>query len=362
MNARIFTSTLMKKIALLLIFWLPAIGIFAQKIETSPYGVEELKQVPSAPDYANLKYWIAHPTKIDNADAVPGRGELNDRQAEANADVFFVYPTIYTGKQNPSFPWFADVNDAEMNDAIANSTIKYQSSVFNDAARIYSPLYRQAHISVFFSDSTLMKQALEAAYQDVKAAFEYYLKNWHNDRPLIIASHSQGTVHAARLLKEYVDGKPLQDKLVAAYIIGMPVPKNQFAKIPICDQPDQTGCWITWNTYLHGYSPPHYAELLNAAGSVNPLTWKTDSTWADWELNKGGILKNFRKIRPGVSDAQNHRGMLWIRKPRFFGNFLLRWKRYHVVDYNLFYLNIRENAVVRVNAFLKEQPIRGISN
>jgi hypothetical protein len=253
------------------------------------------------------------------------------------------------------------VTDREMVDAIAGSTIKYQSSVFNASGRVYSPLYRQAHIRVFFSDTLLMQKALDAAYQDVKAAFEYYLANWHDGRPLIIASHSQGTVHAARLLKEYVEGKPLQDKLVAAYIIGMPVPKDQFTLIPICDTPDQTGCWITWNTYLHGYSPPHYEELLNAAGSVNPLTWTTDTTWAYWGLNNGGILKNFKKIRPGVSDAQNHRGMLWIQKPRFFGNFLLRWKRFHVVDYNLFYLNIRENAERRVNAYLRETERSGMS-
>ena len=352
----------MKNFVFFLLFLFSARMVFAQKYEQSPYGLEELKRVPKAPNYADLNYWIAHPTKTDMADVVPGRGQLKDYQLNAKADVFFVYPTIYTGKQNPDYPWFADVTDADMNEHIATSTIKYQSSVFNGSGRIYSPLYRQAHINVFFSDSLLMQQALDAAYQDVKAAFEYYLANWHQDRPLIIASHSQGTVHAARLLKEYVEGKPLQDKLVAAYIIGMPVPKDQFTKIPICDQPDQTGCWITWNTYLHGYSPPHYEELLNAAGSVNPLTWSTDTTWANWDLNKGGILKNFKKIRPGVSDAQNHRGMLWIRKPRFFGNFLLRWKRYHVVDYNLFYLNIRENAVVRVNAFLKAQSNRGISN
>jgi len=354
----------MKKIPFCVLVLTTLLGsyLLQSQVYPSKYGADDLKKIPAAPDYSKLTYWIAHPDKPDLADAVPGKGELNDQQTSAEADVFFVYPTIYTGKQNPNYPWFADVNDQEMNEHIANSTIKYQSSVFNGAAKIYAPLYRQAHIGVFFSDSLLMAQALDAAYQDVKLAFEHYLKNWHNDRPLIIASHSQGTVHAARLIKEYIEGTPLQEKLVAAYIIGMPVPKNQFSLIPICEQPDQTGCWITWNTYLHGYSPPNYEEMLRAAGSVNPLTWKTDSLWADWDLNRGGILKNFKKIRPGVSDAQNHDGMIWIRKPRFFGNFLLRWKRFHVVDYNLFYMNIRENAVVRVKAYLKDQPNRSISN
>ena len=308
--------------------------------------------MPAPPVYSKLTYWIAHPDLSDMADLVPGRGQLTNGQATAKADVFFIYPTIYTGTQYPEHPWFADVDDQNMNTKIAESTIKYQASVFNAAARVYSPLYRQAHINVFYGDTVLMKKALEMAYQDVKQAFEYYLENWHHDRPLVIASHSQGTVHAARLLREFVEGKPLQKKLVAAYIIGMPVQEAYFSEIPVCDTPDQIGCWMTWNTFLTGYTPPNLPSLQTAV-SVNPLNWTTDTTWVDRTNNLGGILKNFKRIRPKLSDAQNHEGKLWIHKPRFFGNFILRWKRFHVVDYNLFYMNIRTNVEDRVNAFLR---------
>jgi hypothetical protein len=46
--------------------------------------------------------------------------------------------------------------------------------------------------------------------------------------------------------------------------------------------------------------------------------------------------------------------MVWIGKPNVFGSFLLRTKRWHYAEYNLFYLNIRENAQARVKAFLKK--------
>jgi len=62
----------------------------------------------------------------------------------------------------------------------------------------------------------MVQKNLELAYQDVKTAFEYYLKNWNQDRPIIIASHSQGSVHAQRLLKEFFEDKPLAKQLVAA--------------------------------------------------------------------------------------------------------------------------------------------------
>ena len=60
-------------------------------------------------------------------------------------------------------------------------------------------------------------------------------------RPIIIASHSQGTTHAARLLKEFFDGKDLQYDLVAAYLVGMPVPKDYFKNIKVCETPTEIG-------------------------------------------------------------------------------------------------------------------------
>lgn len=312
----------------------------------------DLQKIPPPPDYQNLKYWIAHPETQDQADKVPGKGQLKDRQNTAEVDVFFIYPTIYSGKQNENFPWYADVNDQELNDEIAESTIKNQASVFNASAKIYAPLYRQGHIKVFYSDSTLKKTVLDFAYQDVKRAFEHYLENWNNGRPIIIASHSQGTVHAAGLLHEFFEGKPLMDKLVAAYIIGMPVQKDEFDKLPLCGDRDDIGCWMTWNTFKKGYYPPNYEKLYANAASMNPINWTLDDTRASRDLNRGGVLRNFKKINVGVTDAQNHKGILWINKPRFFGNFLINWDSYHVADYNLFYMNIRENVEVRVRKYL----------
>ena len=318
------------------------------------YGLEDLSKIPEAPDYAQIQYWIAHPEEEDMADRVPGKGELLEYQSTSEADVFFIYPTIYVKKQHKDHPWFADVNDRKLNKRIAKSTIKNQASVFNGAAKVYAPLYRQAHIGVYHSDLKLKTEALLFVYQDVRRAFKHYLDNWNDGRPIIIASHSQGTTHAVSLLREFFEGKPLMDRLVAAYIIGMPLSKGTFSEIPICKDPTETGCWLTWNTFRNGYYPPNHDFWYNDALNVNPLSWKTDSAYVSWGANKGGVLKNFKKIREGLADAQNHDGMLWINKPRFFGNFLINWDRYHIVDYNLFYMNIRENVEMRVEKYLMD--------
>lgn len=318
------------------------------------YSRDDLEKVPVAPDYTSLTYWVAHPEKEDMADVVPGKGELKEYQANAEIDVFFIYPTIYTQKQHEDHPWFADVNDEKLNERIAKSTIKNQATVFNGAAKVYAPLYRQAHLGIYMLDDLPLRvESLEFAYTDVKRAFEYYLEHWNNGRPVIIASHSQGTNHAVNLLRDFFEQKPLMDQLVAAYIVGMPLDKRTFSYIPICENPTETGCWITWNTYAKNYYPPQHDIWYENALSINPLSWKSDTTYVSWGANRGGILKNFKKIRRGLSDAQNMDGMLWINKPKFFGNFLLNWKRYHIVDYNLFYSNIRENVADRVDAYFK---------
>lgn len=351
------SSTYTKNLIALLfiILLIPGFSQSKKKFKTK-YDRDDLELVPPAPDYTQMKYWIAHPEQEDMADLVPGKGEVAEYQETAEVDIFFIYPTIYSKKQEKEHPWFADVNDEKLNKEIATSTIKYQASVFNGSGKIYAPLYRQAHIGVYYIDNLALKvDALEYAYKDVKKAFEYYLENWNNDRPIIIASHSQGTNHAVKLLRDFFENKPLMDKLVAAYIVGMPLDKGTFSNIPICDEPDKIGCWLTWNTYAREYYPPGHDYLYVYALNVNPLSWKTDTTYVSWGSNRGGILKNFKKIRPGLSDAQNMDGMLWINKPKFFGNFLINWKRYHVVDYNLFYMNIRENIADRVEAYLKNQ-------
>ena len=334
--------------------WIICLTIFAyaQK-KVDKYGIDDLARLPEAPDYADPTVWAGHPDRSDAADLLPGKsGILTDGQANASVDVFFVHPTIYTGKQQAENPWNADLKDQKLNDKVDRSTIRNQATVFNGSARVYAPRYRQAHYNVFLTEDLILRQkALDHAYTDVKAAFEYYLKHWNQGRKLIIASHSQGTLHAARLLKEFVEGQPLQRQLVAAYLIGMPLPRDLFDAISPCENADDTGCWIAWNTFAKDHYPPTFRTVYQNALSVNPLNWKVDETYAPASKNLGGVLRRYGKIRPELNDAQNHQGLLWISKPRFFGNFLINRKEYHIADYNFFYMNIRENVAQRVDQF-----------
>lgn len=312
-------------------------------------------KAPSEVDYSNLKNWAALPQIKDAADFVPKKSPYKDQQAEANADVFFVYPTIYTYQPKNEYVWNGAVDDDFLNKAIDSSTILNQASVFNGSCRVYAPRYRQAHYYAFVTPNKSDKEAaLDLAYQDVKKAFEYYLKNENKGRPIVIAGHSQGTIHATRLIKDFFDGKPLQKQLVAAYLIGIATPKDIFQAIKPCDSPNSIGCFNAWTTFTQGYLPPWHSGKETNLVSTNPLSWTLDEHFQPKELNKGGVSFGF-KYAKNMADAQNHMGILWTHIPYVRGRMFVKIKNWHKADYNLYYSSIRENVEERINQFLSKK-------
>lgn len=338
----------MKRILILLLLYTSS--LCAQAIK--PF---DEKTTPPPPDYRNPACWAALPDKKDNADLVPEQCPVKDMQATASVDVFFITPTIFIDKPKGVYQWNGDVYDSVLNKKINESTIKYQASIFNAAGKVYAPYYREAHLrSYFTTDKYSAAQAFEIAYTDVRTAFEYYMEHYNNGRPIIIAAHSQGTQHAKRLLTEFFDGRPNQHQLVVAYLVGFEVNPYAYEMLHPCQDSTATGCYVSWRTYSTSFTPPVSSIETECAVCVNPLTWKMDSLTANKSLNKGGVLKKFNKVVPGICDATIDCGILRIRKPNVKGKMFLHMKNYHIVDYNLFYMNVRENAVSRVNAYLKK--------
>jgi Protein of unknown function (DUF3089) len=315
-----------------------------------PFEAYDLGRTDTAgqPDYGNLAYWAAHPDKHSPADSIPTplrEGSIED----TTVDVFFLHPTTLT---DPSAQeWNADLGDSALNARTDRTTILFQASAFNEC-RVFAPRYRQAHLRAYFTKDTVSaRRAFDLAYSDLRNAFQYYLDHYNHGRPIIIASHSQGSTHAQRLLREFFQNKPLQQQLVAAYIIGMAIPRDSFPDLPPCRDSASTGCLIGWRTYKKGFEPDFVQAEHGSSLVVNPLAWTTNEEYAPRSLNKGGILRDFDKLVPGVVDAQIHDGVLWVSRPRFPGSFLIRTGNYHIGDINLFYLNIRENIRTRIRHY-----------
>lgn len=304
---------------------------------------------PTAPDYSDPNSWAALPDKADYADYVPG-DTIKDRQANAAVDVFFIHPTTFLQKDSM---WNAGITDSAINHKTDFWVLRNQASVFNGAGRIYAPRYRQAHLKSYFNVENGGRKALYFAYTDVKRAFEYYLENYNNGRPIIIASHSQGSTHATLLLQDYFDGTDLQEKLVAAYMPGMPIRTDSFDHIPPCKAADDLGCFLSWCTFDKGHYPDVYDWWYQGSVTMNPITWRLDSGYSEHELHSSILYKNYEFKWPNSISVTTNNGILWTRKPKKWWRIFLIKQNYHTADYNLFWLNIRENVALRVKQYME---------
>jgi len=314
--------------------------------------------VPSPPDYSDLYYWAAHPGKWDYSDSIPSF--LKNEVRDTSVDIFFLHPTTYTSNfQNSNMN--GDVNDSILNHLTDVRTILYQASVFNGSCRVFAPRYRQAHLKAYFQmNSDQSKKAFDLAYEDLKSAFKYYLDHWNQGRPIIIAAHSQGSMHAVRLLQEFFDGKPLQKQLVCAYIVGWQIKKDDFKSLKFGNSPSQTGCVVGWRTYKKDKEDFLIKKENGNSLCVNPVSWTTDNNWTPKEMHKGAIGKDFnslisKKLRVEVAPGIN---ILWVEIPEEIEKksaLASRLGNFHIVDYNLFWLDIRENVKQRIDAYMHKK-------
>ena len=305
---------------------------------------------PPEPHYEDDRYWAVLPNQYPKV-LVDISGEFIKKEV----DVFFVYPTLLTDKKDPS--WNADIHRKELRDNVINQSVKYQASAFAKAGNLYVPFYRQSHYKIYIPPYNQQEElSRNLAYSDIRSAFKYYLSHYNKGRPIIIASHSQGSIMAGMLLQEFFDNKPLQEQLVAAYIPGVKIQDKQFKTLKKMESPTAVGGYVSWNTYKKNNYPPNYDQWYKGATTTNPISWDTmQKTEFKDHL---GILNGDGKIYPQALKITVEDGLIWSTVPKIPKRFFLSFvKNYHFADINLFWKDIESNAVERVQAFKSKNAI-----
>lgn len=328
---------------------------------------------PPAPDYRQRAAWAAWPGTPSMADTVPGRATPG-RTDKPAADVFFIHPTTYLGNATWNAPFDADGFTGQQ---LKETVLGYQASIFNACCRIFVPKYRQATISAFLRPTSDSFKAYDLAYSDVLRAFDLYIQSENSGRPFVLASHSQGSLHATRLIQERIlKDKALRRRLVVAYVVGASLPDDpDYIGLPVCRTPSQTGCVVDWNSasrltllalgrgLMVTWNKGRYRSVgLKTWLCVNPLSWTRAAT-VSASANSGalpfpGLGKPVPALRQGVTGAKCTRGRVVVSVPSSkregFTDVLTKLGSYHNLDYSLFYQSVRRNAVQRVSAFAKQ--------
>jgi hypothetical protein len=321
---------------------------------------------PAGPDYRLASMWIARPD-------IPGNPSLwlpNGMQATGTgpAAIFFIHPTSYLQRAR----WNAPLDDPE-SQARARLFVQSQASAFNGVGEVWAPKYRQAAVGAFLTGRPDAGRALDFAYRDVLAAFDAFVKQVPAKQPIILAAHSQGSLHLSRLLIDRIAGKPIAKRIVAAYVVGWPLStKLDLPRLglPPCSKAGEAGCILAWQSFGEPADPRQVTDIYDAstgprgvsrAGTpmlcVNPLTGNAGDA-APASANLGTLFPDLAlttaDLRKGAVGAHcDARGFLLLGEdPPNLGPYALPGNNYHVFDYALFWTNIRADAQARLASFL----------
>lgn len=342
-----------------------AIFQFGQDIlirNSVPSGRFEAPPASEGPDYAQQDAWLARPDmEGPNPSAWLPEGYPPPVLLPKSASVFYVLPTTYLKKDRWNAPLAGDSDSDER----ATLFVRSQASAFNDKARVWVPRYRQAAFGAFLLASDDSSKALDFAYADVRRAFETFLARTPESDRIILAGHSQGSLHLLRLLRDF--GPQLKNRLVAAYVVGWPVsPVADLEGIAMCEGPRSTGCVMSWQSFAEPANPslmveawenspgPFAAHRRRDIACTNPVsgTLGGSATASDnpGTLVPEGDLSN-AKVEAGLVGARCDGGILLIDGDiPAMGPYVLPGNNYHVYDYALFWGAVRRDAGRRLAA------------
>jgi DUF3089 family protein len=305
---RLFSS------ALLVILGGPGL-VWAQ---AAPSQTSSLATTIEPNDYSRDASWLCRPGRQDacsvdlTTTVVRADGTLTREPwtAATNApiDCFYVYPTVSTDP-TPMSDMVAD--DAERN------VIRQQFARFGSVCRLFAPMYRQVTLAGL---RTMLAGGGGGAalsrgpqYNDVRDAWRYYLEHDNRGRGVVLVGHSQGSFVLTELIRQEIDGKPLQSRLVSALLLGatLAVPRGKdvggsFQSISLCRSTSQTGCVVTYVSFRSNVPPPANTRFGRVAGGemvaacTNPAALAGGSGAAQAYLDARGQLIVGQTQRPWV--------------------------------------------------------------
>ncbi|MGP0029775.1 MAG: DUF3089 domain-containing protein [Acidimicrobiales bacterium] len=189
-------------------------------------------------------------------------------------DCFYLYPTA-----SPEETVNSDltVQPAEISNAMA------QTAPFSDVCDVWAPMYRQITVHALFGGGGASPDAGNIAYASVLSAWKDFLAHYDKGHPIILISHSQGSVMMIRLLQSQVDDDAsLRHKVVVAIIAGgnVTVPDGKevgvtFQHLQVCTKADQTSCVIAFSSFP---SEPPANSMFGRAGQGISLNYGQTQT------------------------------------------------------------------------------------
>jgi Protein of unknown function (DUF3089) len=229
--------------------------------------------------YARPEAWLCRPGRQDvcavdlTTTVVASNGGLTTENwaadQQAPIDCFYVYPTVSR-------------DSTEYSDMIPGDdergVVRQQFARFASVCRPYAPLYRQVTrrgLRALMTSNGGAGPALSRGrgYDDVAAAWAYYLSHDNEGRGVVLIGHSQGSMILEELIRREIEGKPIQSRIVSALLTGsnVAVPRGRdvggaFQSMRLCQSASQTGCVVAYSSFRNTVPPSSNALFGRVSG------------------------------------------------------------------------------------------------
>jgi hypothetical protein len=278
---------------------------------------------PAANDYSKPETWLCRPGREDSCavdlttTVIAADGKLAKEAFKANEnapiDCFYVYPTV-SNDPTPN----SDMNAGPEE----HSVVRAQFARFGSQCKLYAPLYRQITLKALRAATAGgggFPADRKLGYDDVLAAWNHYLKNDNKGRGVVLIGHSQGSGMLTQLIKNEIDGKPLQSKILSALLLGtnIAVPKGKdvggsFQSMSLCRSASQLGCVISYVTFRADVPPPANSRFGRVptegmqAACINPAALKGGKAEMHAYLSTGsnGVSTESAQPKPWTTGAK----------------------------------------------------------
>jgi hypothetical protein len=297
-----------------------------------------------ATDYSNANNWMLSPKTINKS-----------------VDVFYIYPTTdWQTNPNATGPEICTIDNSSMRIG-AQQAYARQASAFEPLANIFAPYYRQMDMWPDNRDQIISG----IPTTDCTAAFDYYVKNFNNGRPYILASHSQGSTVMTNILSGYLKENPtVYNRMIVAYVIGYTVNTtylNNNPHLKFAVGANDTGVIVSYNTETpnvpSGSNPVHATDTI----TINPLSWSRSEAYVPPSEGLGSLMVNLTTMRlervPQYADAQinNSKGSLITTAIVTGFPMPIAPGVLHSFDYMFYYYDLQANAGERIASYIESR-------
>lgn len=332
------------------------------------YRLEGEVLASDPPEFQNALYWMAHPQhyprRVDEclpkivytiqADGSLQQEDFKDsdpQSLEAPADVFYLHGTM------EGFGNRASINRYDQETWTGFNTRHQMTActAFTSACRAFAPLYRQAG----------MGGSWDVAFQDILKAFEQFLLDT-GDRPIVVAGHSQGSIHIIRLVKERIaTDDAVMKRLVAVHAPGMgqwiepsPLTVDSTVKTASAEEPS-VALWAAatpqadkkWTLIGFMNGGKGFADFVNPSAWVSGTQGARGTLLPEDDSKMPVLYRNFvesSEVSDGLLRVFHHPAMAERMQSLHKGH-----QDLHPYDIHLFWGEVRERVRQQVNSFVK---------